>query len=57
MSISTRVPTRGAMMPAIGATNIGARVHGVVWIADTDAHAILRLETRSGALHHIPIGE
>ena len=30
---------------------------GVVWIADTDAHAVLRLETRSGALHHIPIGE
>src|SRR4249919_1660183 len=30
---------------------------GVVWIADTDAHAILRLETCSGALHHIPIGE
>jgi len=30
---------------------------GVVWIADTDAHAVLRLETRSGALHRIPIGE
>jgi sugar lactone lactonase YvrE len=30
---------------------------GIVWIADTGAHAILRLETRSGALHHIPIGE
>ena len=33
MSISARVPTRGAMMPAIGATIIGASVHGVVWTA------------------------
>ena len=30
---------------------------GVVWIADTDAHAVLRLDTHSGALHHLPIGE
>ncbi|MDH5824351.1 thioredoxin-like domain-containing protein [Luteimonas sp. RD2P54] len=30
---------------------------GVVWIADTDAHAVLRLETATGDLHHIPIGE
>lgn len=30
---------------------------GVVWIADTDAHAILRLDTRSGALQHVPVGE
>lgn len=30
---------------------------GVVWIADTDAHAVLRLDTNSGALHHVPIGE
>lgn len=30
---------------------------GVVWIADTDAHAVLRLDTRNGALHHVPIGE
>jgi sugar lactone lactonase YvrE len=30
---------------------------GVVWIADTDAHAVLRLDTHSGALHHVPIGE
>ncbi len=30
---------------------------GVVWIADTDAHAVLRLDTRDGALRHIPIGE
>jgi hypothetical protein len=30
---------------------------GVVWIADTDAHAILRLDTRSGALQHLPVGE
>lgn len=30
---------------------------GVVWIADTDAHAVLRLDTRNGALYHVPIGE
>ena len=30
---------------------------GVVWIADTDAHAVLRLDTRTGELHHLPIGE
>lgn len=30
---------------------------GVVWIADTDAHAVLRMDTHSGALHHVPIGE
>ncbi|MGV8932100.1 MAG: thioredoxin-like domain-containing protein [Luteimonas sp.] len=29
----------------------------VVWIADTDAHAVLRLDTQSGALRHVPIGE
>lgn len=30
---------------------------GAVWIADTDAHAVLRLDPRSGELHHLPIGE
>jgi streptogramin lyase len=30
---------------------------GVVWIADTEAHSILRLETRSGTLHRVPVGE
>lgn len=30
---------------------------GVVWIADTDAHAVLRLDTKDGALRHVPIGE
>lgn len=30
---------------------------GAVWIADTDAHAVLRLDTATGALRHIPIGE
>lgn len=29
----------------------------IVWIADTDAHAVLRLDTESGALRHVPIGE
>ena len=31
--------------------------NGVVWIADTEAHAVLRLDTRDGALRHVPIGE
>ena len=30
---------------------------GVVWIADTDAHAVLRLDVSTGDLHHIPLGE
>ncbi|MEP6632957.1 MAG: thioredoxin-like domain-containing protein [Luteimonas sp.] len=30
---------------------------GVVWIADTDAHAVLRLDLQNGALRHVPIGE
>jgi hypothetical protein len=30
---------------------------GVVWIADTHAHAILRLEVASGALYRLPVGE
>jgi len=30
---------------------------GVAWIADTDAHAVLRLDMATGDLHHIPIGE
>lgn len=30
---------------------------GVVWIADTDAHAVLRLDIQNGSLHHVPIGE
>jgi len=29
----------------------------VVWIADTDAHAVLRLDTQTGALRHVPVGE
>lgn len=34
-----------------------AVANGVVWIADTDAHAVLRLDIASGSLHHVPIGE
>ena len=34
-----------------------AVANGVVWIADTDAHAVLRLDTHNGAMHHVPIGE
>jgi len=34
-----------------------AMAPGVAWIADTDAHAVLRLDLVSGDLHHIPIGE
>src|SRR5690606_26314198 len=30
---------------------------GVVWIADPDAHAVLRHDTRDGSLKHVPIGE
>ncbi len=30
---------------------------GVVWIADTDAHAVLRLDVASGTLQHVPVGE
>ncbi|MET0327597.1 MAG: thioredoxin-like domain-containing protein [Luteimonas sp.] len=30
---------------------------GVVWIADTDAHAVLRLDTKTGTVRHVPIGE
>lgn len=30
---------------------------GVLWIADTDAHAVLRLDTRTGTVRHVPIGE
>lgn len=30
---------------------------GVVWIADTDAHAVLRLDTKDGTLRHVPVGE
>ena len=30
---------------------------GAVWIADTEAHAILRLDTRTGAMQHVPVGE
>src|SRR5690606_24408770 len=29
----------------------------VVWIADTDAHAVLRLDTQTGALRLVPVGE
>ena len=29
----------------------------VVWIADTDAHAVLRLDTQTGTLRHVPVGE
>ncbi|MBJ6978117.1 redoxin family protein [Luteimonas sp. MC1895] len=34
-----------------------AAADGVVWIADTDAHAVLRHDTRDGSLKHVPIGE
>ena len=30
---------------------------GVMWIADTDAHAVLRLDLQNGTLRHVPIGE
>jgi streptogramin lyase len=30
---------------------------GAVWIADTDAHAVLRVEPKTGAMLLVPIGE
>ena len=30
---------------------------GAVWIADTDAHAVLRYDIGNGSLKHVPIGE
>ena len=34
-----------------------AVVNGIVWIADTDAHAVLRFDPAEGSLRQIPIGE
>ena len=42
--------------PLHGPTGI-AVADGVIWIADTLAHAVLRLEARTGDLRHVPIGE
>jgi sugar lactone lactonase YvrE len=42
-------PLHGPAGLAVGA--------GVLWIADTDAHALLRLDPDTGALHHVPVGE
>lgn len=30
---------------------------GAVWIADTDAHAVLRVEPRTGSMLHVPVGD
>jgi hypothetical protein len=42
-------PLHGPSGLAVGA--------GAVWIADTDAHAVLRLDPETGALRHVPVGE
>ncbi|BCT93511.1 hypothetical protein LYSHEL_25350 [Lysobacter helvus] len=42
-------PLHGPAGMAVGA--------GAVWIADTDAHAVLRVEPKTGAVQHLPIGE
>jgi sugar lactone lactonase YvrE len=34
-----------------------AVVNGIIWIADTDAHAVLRFDPADGTLRQIPIGE
>lgn len=34
-----------------------AVANGIVWIADTDAHAVLRFDPADGSLRQIPIGE
>lgn len=50
--LSTHVlprPLHGPAGLAVGA--------GAVWIADTEAHAVLRMDPDTGALHHVPVGE
>jgi DNA-binding beta-propeller fold protein YncE len=42
-------PLHGPAGLAVGA--------GAVWIADTDAHAILRVDPKTGAVQHVPVGE
>lgn len=42
-------PLHGPAGLAVGA--------GAVWIADTDAHAVLRVDPKTGAVQHVPIGE
>ena len=42
-------PLHGPAGLAVGA--------GAVWIADTDAHAVLRVDPKTGAVQHLPIGE
>ena len=37
-----------------GGVAVGA---GSVWIADTDAHAVLRVDPKTGAVQHVPVGE
>ena len=34
-----------------------AVVNGIVWIADTDAYAVLRFDPADGNLRQIPIGD
>jgi len=50
----------------LGTINLPQRLHapagmcvagGVVWIADTDAHAVLRLDSNDGTLKQVPINE
>jgi hypothetical protein len=50
--LTTQVLTQRLHGPAGLAVGAGA-----VWIADTDAHAVLRLDPRTGDLRHLPIGE
>jgi DNA-binding beta-propeller fold protein YncE len=42
-------PLHGPSGLAVGA--------GAVWIADTDAHSVLRVDPKTGAVQHVPIGE
>jgi DNA-binding beta-propeller fold protein YncE len=42
-------PLHGPSGLAVGA--------GAIWIADTDAHAVLRVDPKTGAVQHVPIGE
>ena len=50
------IPRRLAMQPLHGPAGLAVGA-GAVWIADTDAHAVLRVDPKTGAVQHVPIGE
>lgn len=46
-----------AMSQRLHAPSALAVAEGMIWIADTDAHAVLRVDLHGGAVRHVPIGE